>query len=88
MSIIKYALAAGNSTRLDILSFLEDNPNSNSNSIIKQTKLSQSTVSEHLRRLSEANLISVKKDGVNSRFAIDKNGWNDFIHQLNAFLKK
>lgn len=58
--------------RQNILFLINENKKINATEIIKKIKLSQSTVSHHLKILTDAGLIKVVKQGKNAIYSVDK----------------
>lgn len=57
--------ALGHQLRLDIISFLDQHPDSSVKTIYKSLELEQSVTSQHLKILRDANLVIDQRDGKN-----------------------
>jgi DNA-binding transcriptional ArsR family regulator len=50
--------------------------------IYKQLKIEQAIASHHLRILKNKNVVTVQRDGKNSRYSLSKDDYYDFIKTL------
>lgn len=70
--LAKYAKALGHPARIAILRFLASKTACQCGDIVDELPLSQSTVSQHLKELKEAGLISGEVDGVRVCYCINE----------------
>jgi len=80
------AKALGHPARIAILQFLAAKQTCVCGDIVEELPLSQSTVSQHLKALKEAGLISGNVEGSSVCYCIDMNAWSDLTQQLRAFM--
>lgn len=77
----------GNSTRLKILSCLIKKPK-NVTQLIKNCRLSQSAVSQHLEKLRKVKLVKAQKKGREVYYQLTKKQAGQIAQQLLIFIKK
>ena len=80
--IADFLRVLGETTRLDILDLLKDGEKS-SKEIEEELDKSQSTISQHLKTLIEADLINFEKKG-NTKFYLIK---NDYVFKILTFVQ-
>lgn len=80
--IADFLRVLGETTRLDILDLLKDGEKS-SKEIEEELDKSQSTISQHLKTLIEADLINFEKKG-NIKFYLIK---NDYVFKILTFVQ-
>ncbi len=76
--------ALGHPVRLKIVDGLLSGKECNVNTMVKNLKLPQSTVSQHLGILKNSGIISYKKDGVSTCYRVV----NDNVKKIIAILNK
>ena len=69
------AKALSHPARIAIIKFLAQQKSCICNDVVKHLPLSQSTVSQHLKELKNAGLISGEIDGPRVCYCINKNNW-------------
>ncbi|GAC1419155.1 MAG: metalloregulator ArsR/SmtB family transcription factor [Flavisolibacter sp.] len=83
--LAKYAKALAHPARIAILQHLSKKQTCMCGAIVEELPLSQSTVSQHLKELKEAGLITGSIDGVKVCYCIDEKEWKiaqSLINQL------
>lgn len=75
--------ALGHPARLAIVKFLAENNQCVCGNISDELPLAKSTVSQHLKKLKEANLIKGTIDGQNTCYCLNKEGFEEFGIFLN-----
>ena len=80
------AKAIGHPARIAILQHLAASRSCYCGDIVEELPLSQSTVSQHLKALKEAGLISGNIDGSAVCYCINEEAWNELTTQLHQFL--
>jgi DNA-binding transcriptional ArsR family regulator len=85
--ISKYAKALAHPARVAILQFLAKKDSCMCGDIVEELPLSQSTVSQHLKELKEADLIKGEIEGAKVCYCIDEKEWKTAQEQLNQFFK-
>ncbi len=78
--------ALGNPTRMWVMRYLRDNPQCITNDIVASIPLAQATVSQHLKVLRDAGLISGTVNGPAVNYCIDDDNLAWFRQQVNALL--
>ena len=73
--LAKLAKALGHPARIAILRFLAKKNSCFCGDIVDELPLSQSTISQHLKELKEAGLITGEIDGVKVCYCIDQKEW-------------
>ncbi|MCF0054880.1 helix-turn-helix transcriptional regulator [Dyadobacter sp. CY356] len=53
--------------------------------IVEMFNLAQSTVSHHLKQLSDADLLITEKEGRNTKYIVNKDVFSSYINFLNSF---
>lgn len=84
--LAKMLKALGNPIRFQIMEFLAANPVCMTNEIVKNTPLAQSTVSQHLKVLSEAGLIQGEIEGPATCYCLDPQGIRWLKDQIGNWL--
>lgn len=82
----KMLKALGNPIRFQIMETLAERQTCITNEIVETTALAQSTVSQHLKVLREAGLISGEIDGPATCYCIDLNGIRFLKGQIEGWL--
>ena len=77
--------ALTNNLRLEIISFLHKNPQSNVGTIYKSLKLEQSNTSQHLRILRNAKIAVTKRAGKQILYSLNYDYIFHFIGIINHF---
>lgn len=85
--IAKYAKALAHPARVAILQLLIKNQSCICRDIVDELPLSQSTVSQHLKELKEAGLITGDIDGVKVCYCIDGKEWENAKSSLTHFFE-
>ena len=84
--IARYMKALGHPARIAILELLIKRQACVCGDIVDDLPLSQSTVSQHLRELKEAGLITGEIEGTRTCYCIDGKEWENAKKHLLAFL--
>jgi ArsR family transcriptional regulator len=84
--LAKMLKALGNPIRFQIMEFLAANPVCMTNEIVNNTPLAQSTVSQHLKVLSEAGLIQGEIEGPATCYCLDPQGIRWLKDQIGNWL--
>lgn len=79
-----YCKALAHPARVQIVRQLAQAGACQTGSLVDRLPLAQSTISEHLRILREAGLVTGEIDGPRRCYCIDRDAWNEF----QALLKK
>jgi DNA-binding transcriptional ArsR family regulator len=74
-----YYKALAHPVRLVIIEKLLANKVNSCNDFVNEFPFAQATISEHLRKLKQAGLISVSKNGPSSAYSLNKQGFRRFI---------
>ena len=85
-SISKYAKALAHPARIAILQLLLKKQTCICGDIVEELPLSQSTVSQHLKELKGAGLITGEIEGVKTCYCIDAKEWEKAKQHLNSLL--
>jgi DNA-binding transcriptional ArsR family regulator len=80
-----YAKALSHPARVAILRLLAERSSCFCGDIVEQLPLSQSTVSQHLKELKEAGLISGEIDGKNVCYCINQEAMQQVQAQMSSF---
>ena len=80
-----YAKALAHPARVAILQFLAKKSSCMCGDIVEELPLSQSTVSQHLKELKAAGLITGDIDGARVCYCIDEKGWKAAQASLAGF---
>jgi len=83
--IAKYSKALAHPARVAILQLLIKKQSCICGDIVDELPLSQSTVSQHLKELKEAGLITGDIDGAKVCYCIDDKEWEKAKEYLNTF---
>ena len=86
--IARYAKALGHPARVAILRVLMERRTCICGDIVDELPLSQSTVSQHLKELKEAGLITGDIEGKTVCYCIDPREWKKVQKYLNTFLEE
>ena len=70
--LTRYFYALKEVLRLRVLCALAETPELTVSQLAKQLRISQPLVSWHLRRLRQANIVQVRRDGRESFYALDR----------------
>jgi DNA-binding transcriptional ArsR family regulator len=84
--ISKYAKALSHPARVAILQLLIKKQSCICGDIVEELPLSQSTVSQHLKELKDAGLITGEIDGVKVCYCIDEKEWAKASAYINDFM--
>lgn len=82
MDYVKCFKALGDDNRLKIIEVLRQNGDSCACYLLEQLQISQSTLSHHMKVLTEAEIVKARKEGQWMHYVLDKNT----LEKLNAFL--
>jgi DNA-binding transcriptional ArsR family regulator len=80
------AKALGHPARIAILQFLARQDKCFCGSIVEEVGLAQATVSQHLKALKEAGLVTGTIEGVSTCYCIDQKGISELREMLNGLL--
>lgn len=81
-SLARVLKALGHPARLAIVRALLDREHCCCGDIVRRLPLAQSTVSEHLRVLKEAGLVTGNIDGPRACYALDREAWGAAVAAL------
>jgi len=84
--LAKMLKALGNPVRFQILEFLAQHQTCITNDIVQNTPLAQSTVSQHLKVLSEAGLIQGTIEGPATCYCLNTESLQWFKEQIGSWL--
>ena len=85
--LAKYAKALGHPARVAILKFLASKQSCQCGDIVEELPLSQSTVSQHLKELKEAGLITSEIERAKVCYCIDAKEWKAAQAVLNQMFE-
>ena len=85
--LAQYAKALAHPARIAILQFLLKNQSCICGDIVEELPLSQSTVSQHLKELKEAGLITGEIEGAKVCYCIDAKEWKAAQAVLNQMFE-
>ncbi len=80
--IVKILKIVSDETRIDVLSYIYLHPKCSGKEILVNHKISQPTLSFHLSKLEQIDMIKVKKVGQTHYYEINKSTINDFEKTL------
>ena len=84
--LAQYAKALAHPARIAILQLLLKKQSCICGDIVEELPLSQSTVSQHLKELKEAGLITGEIEGVKMCYCIDEKEWEKARQYLTSLL--
>ncbi len=84
--LAKMLKALGNPIRFQIVEFLAKHPTCITNDIVQSTPLAQSTVSQHLKVLSEAGLIAGTLEGPATCYCLNTDSFQWLKEQIGSWL--
>jgi DNA-binding transcriptional ArsR family regulator len=84
--LASYAKALAHPARIAILQLLLKKQTCVCGDIVDELPLSQSTVSQHLKELKEAGLITGEIEGVRTCYCIDRKEWERARLMIGSFL--
>jgi DNA-binding transcriptional ArsR family regulator len=87
ISLSKIAKALAHPARVAIINMLSGKQSCICGDIVDALPLSQSTVSQHLKELKEADLIKGNIDGPRVCYCINETRWKEAGEEINRFLK-
>jgi DNA-binding transcriptional ArsR family regulator len=87
-SLAAFAKALSHPARIAILHFLAKKNECICNEIVEVLPLAQSTVSQHLKELKKAGLITGEFDGPRSCYCINWRAFEKFNNDFNALFEK
>jgi len=79
--------ALAHALRLDILSYIDQHPGTNVNSIYNALELEQSITSQHLRILRQAELVSYVREGKQILYSLNYPKLHSLQSAIQEFLK-
>lgn len=82
MDYVKCFKALSDDNRLKIIEVLRQSGDSCACYLLEQLQISQSTLSHHMKVLTEAEIVKARKEGQWMHYVLDKNT----LEKLNAFL--
>jgi DNA-binding transcriptional ArsR family regulator len=85
--LAKYAKALAHPARIAILHFLANQRSCMCGDIVEKLPLSQSTISQHLKELKEAGLITGSIEGAKVCYCIDERQWKTAQSALNQLFE-
>jgi len=87
--IERISKALGDRYRLEIVEAVREQQQNwmQCTSILEKFDLAQSTVSHHLKQLSDADLLIAEKDGRNVRYSINKETFQEYADYLSSYTK-
>ena len=88
VDLASVAKALGHPARIAILQFLIKSKSCICGDIVDELPLSQSTVSQHLKELKKAGLITGEIDGPRSCYCINWKAFEKFNNDFNALFEK
>ena len=74
--------------RVAILEYISKQNNCICNDLVDEIGLAQATISQHLKVIKNANLISSRVKGTNQYYCINKHILNQFHATMNTFFEK
>jgi DNA-binding transcriptional ArsR family regulator len=90
-TLVKWTKAMGHPARIAILQHLAKQSTCVNNDLVGELGLAQATVSQHLKALKEAGLLSGTVEGTKVCYCLDNENWKKieqglqgFFHELNA----
>ena len=86
--LAKYAKALAHPARIAILQLLASKATCQCGDIVDELPLSQSTVSQHLKELREAGLITGEIEGTRVCYCIDEKEWKAAQQWLNQLFDR
>ncbi len=86
--IAELCKALGHPARIAIINFLIKKRECICSDVVNELPLSQSTVSQHLKELKKAGLISGNIDGPRVCYCIDQKRWSEAGGIINLFLSQ
>ncbi len=84
--LTKMLKALGNPVRFQIVEFLARNQTCITNTIVQNTPLAQSTISQHLKVLREAGLIEGEIEGPSTCYCLNEAGFCWLREQIDTLL--
>ncbi len=85
---IKILNATGNRIRLKILKIIARHGEISCLKITKRVRMSQPTISHHLKLLVDAKLVNVRKSGKYGFFSINRNTIKGLTEEVTKLIKK
>lgn len=84
-SVERISKALGDPHRIKILQSVRNQECIQCAEIIEIIGLAQSTISHHLKQLTDAGLLIAEKEGRNVKYSLDKDVFADYANFFNAF---
>lgn len=88
IDLARYSKALAHPARIAILKLLQTKNGCICNSIVEELPLSQSTVSQHLKELKEAGLITGEVDGPRVCYCLNLKACKVAMNTINALFNK
>ena len=88
IDLARYSKALAHPARIAILQLLQSKKGCICNSIVDELPLSQSTVSQHLKELKKAGLITGEVDGPRVCYCIDLKACKTAMNSINAMFNR
>lgn len=88
VSIAEVAKALAHPARVDILDYIMKNPGCIANDIVNNIPLTQPTISQHIKELRLAKLISAEHHRTSISYYINLEEWNTSRKTINSFFKR
>jgi DNA-binding transcriptional ArsR family regulator len=85
IKLARVAKALSHPARLHILHFLDEVNECYTGSIVDELPIAQSSVSQHLKELKDADLIKGTIETPRVYYCINKEKWEETKHMFNAF---
>ena len=82
LRLARIAKALGHPARIHILEQFDQSPTHAAGEIVEECDLAQSTVSEHLRILREADVLFARKDGPRNRYCVRRSVLRAFAEAI------
>ena len=83
--IASYCKALGHPARVAIMRYLATRQSCVCGDLVNELPLSQSTVSQHLKALKEAGLITGEVEGTSVCYCINAQAWQQMRQMINGF---
>jgi DNA-binding transcriptional ArsR family regulator len=79
-----YYKALAHPVRLAIIEKLFVNKVNSCNDFVDELSFAQATISEHLRKLKQAGLVTVNRNGTSSEYSLNKHSFKQFMEMQNG----
>ncbi|MEI5983820.1 MULTISPECIES: ArsR/SmtB family transcription factor [Sphingobacterium] len=85
-NLAKLFKVLGHPARLAILQYIIDQPSCICNDLVDELGLAQATISQHLKELKNAGIITGSIEGKSICYCIDEKIWNSIKNDVSDFL--